>query len=243
MGHFSPRSPPPTPRCRSGRTCPAAPPGRGPMTGRTPLRTAGGCSPGVDPLGYARLDPNQGSFDADRATAKAYSADATVFSYTFGGSTGFTDTIHHHYSYNNPATSSSASPGMLLVITTRPGSRSVTVIRAGSITSPPGRRPSRASPGVRPSGLAQALLLLPSAFRARSSRWRPDRTDIDHQPSYRMTASRDAGDIQDLRNRGAERPGDLLYRGIPRATRSCAPSHHRGSGLAVSIHQVAPLAW
>jgi hypothetical protein len=66
----------------------------------------GGCSPGVDPLGYARLNPNKGSFDDDRATAKAYSADATVFGYTFGGSTGFTNTIHHDYSYDNPSSSS-----------------------------------------------------------------------------------------------------------------------------------------
>ena len=29
----------------------------------------------------------------------------------------------------------------------------------------------------------------------------------------------------------------------PLATRSCTPSHHRGSGLAVSIHQVTPLSW
>jgi hypothetical protein len=48
------------------------------------------------------LDPNNGFFDSDRATAKGYSADATVWGFSFGGHTGFTSTIHHHYMYNNP---------------------------------------------------------------------------------------------------------------------------------------------
>jgi hypothetical protein len=47
---------------------------------------------------------------------------------------------HRGRSATASTTSSSGSPGMLLVITTRPGSRSVTAIRAGCITSPPGRR-------------------------------------------------------------------------------------------------------
>jgi hypothetical protein len=62
----------------------------------------GSCSPGKDPLGYAVLDPSKGSFDSDRAVAWGYGGDATVWGFTFGGHTGFTSSIHHHYEYNNP---------------------------------------------------------------------------------------------------------------------------------------------
>lgn len=62
----------------------------------------GGCSPGVDPLGYAVLSPMHGEWSQDRAVAKGYSGVASVFGFSFGGHTGFTDSIHHDYHYNNP---------------------------------------------------------------------------------------------------------------------------------------------
>lgn len=62
----------------------------------------GGCSPGTDPLGYAQIDPHNGSFSTDRATAQGYSDDATLFGFSFSGHTGFTSSIHHEYDYNNP---------------------------------------------------------------------------------------------------------------------------------------------
>ncbi len=62
----------------------------------------GGCSPGVDPLGDAVVSHKMGTFDSDRAVAKGYSGDATVYNFTFSGHTGFTSTIHHDYMYNNP---------------------------------------------------------------------------------------------------------------------------------------------
>jgi hypothetical protein len=34
--------------------------------------------------------------------AWGYSGDATVWTATFGGHTGFTNSIHHQYMYNNP---------------------------------------------------------------------------------------------------------------------------------------------
>jgi hypothetical protein len=62
----------------------------------------GSCSPGKDPLGDAVLDPSEGSFDSDRAVAWGYSGDASVWGFSFGGHTGFTSSIHHHYEYNDP---------------------------------------------------------------------------------------------------------------------------------------------
>jgi hypothetical protein len=62
----------------------------------------GGCAPGGSPYGYAAISPKNGYFDADRGTAQGYSADATLWSFTFGGHTSFSSSIHHHYSYNPP---------------------------------------------------------------------------------------------------------------------------------------------
>jgi hypothetical protein len=67
-----------------------------------PKNPYGGCDNGKDPLGNAVINPNQGYFDADRATAWGYGTDATVWGFNFGGETGFTSSIHHHYDYNNP---------------------------------------------------------------------------------------------------------------------------------------------
>lgn len=62
----------------------------------------GSCAPGADSLGYAVLDPHNGFFDQDRAVAWGYSGNATLWTFTFGGHTGFTSSIHHDYNYNNP---------------------------------------------------------------------------------------------------------------------------------------------
>lgn len=62
----------------------------------------GGCAPGDSPYGWAAIDPHQGFFDSDRATAWGYSADATLWGFTFGGQPGFTSSIHHHYDYSPP---------------------------------------------------------------------------------------------------------------------------------------------
>ena len=67
-----------------------------------PKNPYGGCAPGDSPYGYAEIDPSNGSFDTDRATAWGYSNDATVWGWSFSGQTGFSDSVHHHYEYNNP---------------------------------------------------------------------------------------------------------------------------------------------
>jgi hypothetical protein len=67
-----------------------------------PSNPNGSCTPGADSLGWAALDPNDGEFDQDRAVAWGYSGDASLWTFTFGGHTGFTTSIHHDYHYNNP---------------------------------------------------------------------------------------------------------------------------------------------
>jgi hypothetical protein len=67
-----------------------------------PSNPNGSCKPGADSLGYAQLDPHDGFFDQDRAVAWGYSGNATLWTFTFGGHTGFTSSIHHDYNYNNP---------------------------------------------------------------------------------------------------------------------------------------------
>lgn len=69
---------------------------------RTHLRHDGGCGPGASPYGDAAINPHHGFFDADRGTAQGYSADATLWGFTFGGQTGFSSSIHHHYNYSPP---------------------------------------------------------------------------------------------------------------------------------------------
>lgn len=55
-----------------------------------------GCR-GYDPHGYAHLNPKGGIFSTDRSRALSYSADATIFGFNFGGSTGFTNDIYQSY--------------------------------------------------------------------------------------------------------------------------------------------------
>jgi hypothetical protein len=67
-----------------------------------PRNPYGGCGPGDSPYGDAAINPHHGFFDADRGTAQGYSADATLWGFTFGGQTGFSSSIHHHYDYSPP---------------------------------------------------------------------------------------------------------------------------------------------
>jgi hypothetical protein len=61
-----------------------------------PSNPYGGCA-GFDPHGYAEMQANGGTFNADRSRALGYSADATLFGFHFGGSTGFTNEILQSY--------------------------------------------------------------------------------------------------------------------------------------------------
>jgi hypothetical protein len=61
-----------------------------------PVNPYGGCA-GFDPNGYAQMQAHGGTFDSDRATARGYSGSATLFGFSFGGHTGFTNDILQSY--------------------------------------------------------------------------------------------------------------------------------------------------
>jgi hypothetical protein len=54
-----------------------------------------------DPYGFARADPNGGTFNSDRGTAASYDSVATVWNFTFGGHTGFSNDIQEDFTNNN----------------------------------------------------------------------------------------------------------------------------------------------
>jgi hypothetical protein len=57
-----------------------------------------------DPNGYAQASSGGGTFDSDRGRASSYTGIATVFGFSFGGTTGFSNDIYQDYTNNSSKT-------------------------------------------------------------------------------------------------------------------------------------------